>query len=471
MRVFAGLDLLSGYHQAPVDVASRPLTAFICHLGVFQFTRVPFGLKNAPSHFQSKMMDTLRGLLFTDCLLYVDDILVMGKDNEDFLRALANVFERLERARLKLGAHKCKLGVKSVKFLGYIVSEEGLSVDPDRLSPLAEMLSPATIGEVRSALGLFNFYRKFINDYASLAEPLIALTRKGVAFSWGDTEEEAFRSILARLIAAPLLSHIDYSHELIVKSDASGVAIGGALFMDTDPIKTVAFFSKTLSVAERQWSINEKEAFALVSAVEKFDSYLRGHTFTCLVDHKNLTFNTTASSSQKIERWRHRLSEYLITVEYVPGPENEVADALSRVGQSRRLASHCSAVVEPYDDELGDDTLQSHEHSIAIEKAHGTAMTGHFGRDETLRVLRETGVSWPHMADQVAEFVRSCGVCQKARLQAAMAYHTGHLSTPTPFDTVFMDTIGPLYRTDDGSYVLVMVDGFSRWTELVATVA
>ncbi len=470
MKVFAGLDLLSGYHQAPVDPASRPLTAFICHLGVYQFTRVPFGLKNAPSHFQGRMMDTLRGLLFTDCLLYVDDILVMGKDNDDFLRALANVLDRLERAKLKLGAHKCLLGVRSVKFLGYIVSEEGISVDPDRLAPLAEMESPSTIGEVRSALGLFNFYRKFLDDYATTAEPLIALTRKGTDFSWSDDAERAFRAILGSLIAAPLLSHIDYANELVVKSDASGVAIGGALFMDTTPPQTIAFFSKTLSAAERQWSINEKEAFALLSSVEKFDTYLRGHAFTCLVDHKNLTFDTHASASAKIERWRHRLSEYLITVEYVPGPDNEVADALSRVGQSRRLASKCAAVLQPLnDDEPSNARIRSYEREMAVEKAHGSALTGHFGRDETLRVLRETGANWSHIAEQVTRFVSECPVCQKARLTAAMAYHTGHLSTPTPFDTVFMDTIGPLTTDDDCSYVLVMVDGFSRWTELVAT--
>lgn len=465
MKIFASIDLLSGYHQIAMAPEHRHLTAFVCHIGVYQFRRVPFGLRNAPSHFQTSMMNVLSGLTFKACLLYVDDILVFGATPEEFLVNLDEVLTRLGKHGLKLGASKCSLGVSQALFLGYLVSAQGLSIDPSRIAPLKQLKIPSTLTEVRSALGLFNFYRRFLSDYATIAEPLIALTRKHTGFEWTPDCTSAFETLLASLVAAPVLANVDYEKELFIRSDASGVAIGAVLMQGPPgkPDETVAFFSTTLTAAQRRWSINEKEAFALTRAVEHFDAYVRGHSFTCEVDHRNLTFTATTSASPKIERWRHRLSEYDMVVQYLPGEDNSVADALSRVGQARTVAP-CRVAVATL------STRSSNSANI-IAVAHGSALTGHCGRDETTRLFRDAGYTWPGLATEVAEHVKACPVCQKVRLKSAMSYHTGHLSTSTPFDTVYIDSIGPLNPTPDGfSHIIVMVDSFTRWAELVPTV-
>ncbi len=467
MKVFATLDLKSGYHQVAIAEQHRYLTAFVCHLGVYQFTRVPFGLKNAPSHFQSAMMELLHGLIFHACLLYVDDVLVMGRDDEDFLQNLESVLTRLDDANLVLGAGKCDIGVDAVTFLGHMITEHGITIDPARMAPIRAMKPPSSITEVRSALGFFNYFRRFYKNYAKTASPMTALTAKGTPFVWDEATQAAFTQLKEVLLQKPVLAHIDYSKPIIIRSDACDLAVGGALLQPTDnpdEPDIIGFFSATLNAAQRRWSINEKEAFALLRSVEHFKGYVRGHSFTCEVDSHNLIFSTTQSASAKIERWRHRLSDYLLDVRYLPGSENAIADGLSRVGQISNSAACCAITFVPQS-----TTVPTKEDTIS--RAHGTALSGHFGRTETVRVLRDHGFNWPSIEQDTNKFIQNCAVCQKTRLKAAIAHHTGNLATTQPFDTIYVDTIGPLAKTEEGhEYIIVGVDGFTRWTEIMSTV-
>ncbi len=467
MKFFATLDLKSGYHQVPMTEKDRHLTAFITHRGLFEFTRVPFGLTNAPAHFQTAMMGVLEGLIGSACLLYVDDILVFGKDEEDFTANLKAVLDRLLSYNIRLGASKCLIGVTSVKFLGNIVSADGISVDPSRLEAIADMKAPRTVSEVRSLLGMVNFYRRFIPGYSTVAEPLINLTRKGVPFTWAEDHDKAFSHIIKLLSASQTLAHPDYTKELIIQSDASGVGIGGVLLQRKagQPDETVAFVSKTLSATERRWTLNEKEAFALYRSVIEFAPFIRGHHFDIETDHRNLTFLSTSISS-KVERWKHRISEHHFAIRFIPGVQNAIADALSRVGHtSIALNQAVSTLPSPNQVDLSSDQKR-----VILEAAHGNLVSGHRGVNATVAYLREEGYAWTGLNDDVASFVAGCGVCQKYRLRSVMAYHSGHLMADTPFATVSVDSIGPLPAGPDGhQHVLVIIDNFSRWVELAPT--
>ncbi len=465
---FATLDLKSGYHQVPIEDADRYKTAFITHRGLFQFNRVPFGLTNAPSHFQSSMLQVLEGLVFTACLLYVDDILVFGDSKEEFIANLSEVLKRLSKHKLRLGAKKCLIGRESVTFLGNRVSKDGISIDDDRLEAIANMTRPTTLTETRSLLGLLNYYRRFIKNFAASAEPIINLTRKGVTFEWTAEHDEAFKTLVHSLSDKRLLAHPDYTREMVVQTDACGCGIGGVLLQRTadEPDQTVAFFSETLSAAQRKWTLNEKEAYALYRSVREFQNYLRGHPFTAEVDHRNLTFIGT-STSAKVERWRFRLAEFQMGVRFIPGEENVIADALSRVGHIERAASQAISSNE-IQGPIAD--LSVDQRADLIRSAHGNLLSGHPGIKATCDTLAEAGHKWSGMQDEVRDVIKACPVCQKYRLRSVVAYHTGHLMCSTPFETVSVDSIGPIEAGPNGyKHILVIVDNFTRWTELAPT--
>ncbi len=464
-KYFASIDLRSGYHQIALDEESRPLTSFVCHLGQFHFKRIPFGLMNAPGHFQKALLEVLDDLVRVGCvILYIDDMLVVGKTPSEFLTNVRGLLDRLMKHGLRLSGDKCRFGQKEVRFLGHVISGDHIAIDPDRKLAIAEMITPRSLTALRGTLGVFNYCRAFVPRYTEVTRPLLALLKDTpVPFKLTDEAEEAFNDVKHILQHAPVLSHPDYNHPLILQTDASGYGLGAVLLQRINgEIKFISFFSRALSETQRSWSITEKEAAALYEGVLRFDCFLRGVTFVAEVDHKNLTF-LTSSKSEKVRRWKNRLAEYPFTIKYITGASNDLADALSRLFQPD--IGTCHSIVTA--DRMPCDT--DAERLAVFKAVHGNSAAGHLGVNATRRVLTQRGYAWAGMDTQLATFIASCPVCQKYRLKKTVSVALGHLVTDIPFHTVSVDSIGPLPADEStgACHVLVLTDNFTRWTELV----
>ena len=225
---FSTLDLASGYWKVSVSANDRAKTAFATRKGLFQWKVMPFGLANAPATFSRLMEMVLRGLNWERCLVYLDDIIVFGKSFDEALKNLALVFELLRQAGLRLKPSKCSLFQSSVKFLGHIVSSEGVSCDPDKISCVRDWETPRCLTEVRSFVGFASYYRRFIPDFAKIASPLTKLTEKNSRFNWTEECAEVFDTLKQKLIMAPVLAYPQSEGLLILDTDASSVSISGA---------------------------------------------------------------------------------------------------------------------------------------------------------------------------------------------------------------------------------------------------
>ena len=231
---FSCLDLNSGYWQVEVEESDRAKTAFISRQGLFEFKVMPFGLCNAPATFERLMETVLAGLNWQVCLIYLDDIIVRGKDFEDMIRNLDEVLQKLHGAGLKLKPRKCQLFAKQVEYLGHIISKEGVHTDPKKKQVVKNWPKPETLHDVRSFLGFCSYYRRFIAKFAEIARPLHKLSEKGQKFLWTDECNSAFEILKCRLVESPVLAHPDFTKPFIIDSDASDQAIGAVLSQNID---------------------------------------------------------------------------------------------------------------------------------------------------------------------------------------------------------------------------------------------
>ena len=331
MRYFTSLDLKSGYWQIPMAEHDKEKTAFITPGGLYQFRVMPFGLTNAPATFQRMMDLVLAGIKWHHCLVYLDDVLVFSQSFDEHLKHLVSVFDRLRKAGLKLAPKKCHICRMQVHYLGHVVSARGVSVDPAKTSALAQFPVPATAENVRSFLGIAGYYRRFILNFASRAEPLSALLRAEAPFVWDSACELAFNDIKKALQQPPVLCHPDYAKPFVVDTDASGCGLGATLsqFSAVGVERVVAYASRTLTAAERKWHTRELEALAIIWAIELFRPYVWGRHFTVRSDHRNLQWLREAKRG-RLARWALRLQEYDFTIAYRPGSQQRHVDALSR---------------------------------------------------------------------------------------------------------------------------------------------
>ena len=250
---FTTLDLISGYWQVPLHTEDREKSAFTTPEGLFEFTVMPFGLCNAPATFQQLMDSVLAGLQWTTCLVYIDDVIILGKSFDDHLYNLSQVFNRLRQAGLKLQPGKCALVQRKVSFLGHVISPEGIATDPDKTSKVALWPNPTCRRDVQQFLGLANYYRRFIRNFADIAKPLHRLTEKMATFSWSEHCQHAFDELRRLLTTAPILAFPDTAKHFTLDTDASGSGIGAVLSQTQEDGKgrVVAYASRMLSKPER----------------------------------------------------------------------------------------------------------------------------------------------------------------------------------------------------------------------------
>ncbi|PIK53661.1 Retrovirus-related Pol polyprotein from transposon [Apostichopus japonicus] len=551
-KYFTCLDLQSGFHQILLDPNSRPYTAFRCHLGLFQYKRLPMGLKNSPVTFQRVMETVLRGLTWKSCLVYMDDIIIFSNNFADHISHIRGVFQRLRCANLKLRLDKCQFAKAEIRYLGHVVSSQGILPDPDKLKAVSEYPTPKTLKELRSFLGLSGYYRKFIRNYSQIATPLYALTKRNAMFVWDACCEIAFVHLKKALVKPPILGYPKPDLPYVLYTDASGYALGVVLTQtQNDTERVISYAGRSLNGAELNYGITEKECLALVYGIKHFSCYLRQTKFSVVVDHSALQWLLSMKEpSGKFARWIVFLQAYDFKVKYRPGRVHSNADALSRrvyetepqishVGQNSLSPTQTSNC--PIDGAFDRNTLVRHQREDAklirminyIEKdilkgdtnecrailltasqyfiddqvlyhvvtggktkrtsktgqgnviqvvvpralvntvlteMHDSSITGgHYGISRTIEKTRYR-YFWEGMYKDIVNWVKSCKECnQRNRPVYPVRAHLQPLPVTGPFQRVGTDILGPLPVCQDtgNKYVLVFIDSFTKYVELV----
>ena len=254
---FSTLDLISGYWQVELDSKDKEKTAFSSPDGLFEFNVMPFGLCNAPATFQRLMDMVLAGMNWKTCLIYLDDIIILGRDFPTHLQNMDQIFSCLRQAGLKLQPSKCRLCQRAVSFLGHIVSPAGIATDPEKTERIGNWPIPLSRKDVQQFLRLTNYYRRFIQNYAHVAKPLNRLTEKTATFQWTEECQQAFDFLKHKLTSTPILAHPDYSLPFTLDTDASDVGIGAVLSQTHPDGKkhVIAYHSRALTKSERRYSV------------------------------------------------------------------------------------------------------------------------------------------------------------------------------------------------------------------------
>lgn len=340
-KFFTTLDLKSGFHQIILQEKDRKKTAFNINNGKYEFCRLPFGLRNAPSIFQRAIDDVLRDDIGKFCHVYMDDIIIYSKDADVHLEHIEEIIKKLGDAGMRISMEKSKFFKTNVEFLGFMISPEGIKTCPSKVQDIHNFKTPETVRSLRSFLGLSGYYRRFIRDYALIAKPLTKYLRgenghinaKSSRTKKVKLDEEALAAFekLKKILASEdvLLQHPDYSKPFELTTDASSKALGAVLSQNGRPVTMI---SRTLNKTEENYATNERELLAIVWALQNLRHYLYGvqniHIYT---DHQPLIFSiSNRNPNTKLKRWRAFIEEYSPQFHYKPGKENKVADALSR---------------------------------------------------------------------------------------------------------------------------------------------
>ncbi|CAF1158517.1 unnamed protein product, partial [Adineta ricciae] len=336
-KFISTLDLRSGYWQVEMDKNSREKTAFVTHKGLYEFNVMPFGLTNAPATFQRLMDVVLAGLKWQCCLVYIDDVVIYSPTFEQHLVDLENVFQALKEANLTLKASKCQFCRQEMHYLGHVVTSKGIKPDPNLIKSVIEFPQPKKIKDIQSFLGLTGYYRRFIQNYSKLAEPLLRQLRiaqgSNYHLEWTADCTTAFETLKNKLTNAPVMNTPNFEQPFILELDACEYGLGAVLTQEYDDKKyVIAYASKTLSTAERKYGATEREALAIVWATKHFRPYLEGNKIYIRSDCKALQWMRTAKDvTGRIARWAMKLSAYQIEeIRYRPGKSNANADSLSR---------------------------------------------------------------------------------------------------------------------------------------------
>ncbi|GFW56808.1 hypothetical protein TNCV_160381 [Trichonephila clavipes] len=461
---FSSMDLRSGYWQIEIDEADREKTAFITPEGLYEFKVMPFGLCNAPATFERMMDNLLRHFKWTMCLCYLDDIIVFSETFEDHLIRLRLVLKCLQEAGLKLNSKKCLLLPK----------------------------------------------KRFIKGFCYLAEPLQSLLKSGVEFHWGPEEVEAFNSLKKALTSDPVLGMYDERASTEIHTDASGYGIGAVLVQIQNNVeKVIAYASRTLTKAEKNYSTTERECLAIVWATNKFRPYIFGKHFTVVTDHHSLCWLMNLKDpSGRLARWALRLQEHDFDVKYKTGKTHSDADALSRnpveeetetsdkflaVTTSMNLAMEqkkdqdlaklkllsnsskneefrfidgilCRKNFDP-DGKLWLPVIPKHLRADILRHFHDAPTAGHLGFAKTYDRIRKR-FYWPGMYRNVVRYVMHCRECQ--RRKSVPQRPPGRLvpipPAIAPFHRIGIDLLGRFPKSAHGNkWIIVCTDYSTRY--------
>lgn len=394
-KYFSILDATSGYYQIPLDEKSRKMTAFAWKGGLYEFTRMPFGLCNAPATFQRTMNKIFKNESGNFILPYLDDIIIFSNNYAEHEKHVEIALGRIRAAGLSLNPSKCKFFRTEIKLLGFIVSKGKVKIDPEKSSAIQNHVKPKTISELRSFLGLCNVCRSFVPNYAEksriLTDMLKGKTKRSKRLiKWDKQQENTFNDLKAIIANHTSRNQPDLNNPFILIADASELCISAILAQkdDENNLKMIYAFSKTMDPAQRNYSVTDKELLAVVKGIEKFRPYLFGRKFFLHTDHKALSYLwTTQNSNSRLLRWALKLQEYNFEPIYIPGHLN-IADSLSRKPPNIAVKSIHTNEIEP-------------EIQILHEQlGHGSARDMHF--------ILNSRNGWSGSFKQLQNFVNNC---------------------------------------------------------------
>jgi hypothetical protein len=496
-KFFAVLDLTSGYHQVLLDTATRKFAAFITDYGVFEPVRLWMGLKTAPSYFQQQMASILEGLLYVICELYLDDIIISGSSEDDFIHNLRLVFQRLRERKVTLNPDKAKIGLSELEYVGRVINQHGQKMSTEKISKVLDFPLPKTGKNMKQFIGLVNYFRSHVKGFAHISYPL---ERKILAYDqmkhrrlvYSEEDIAAFEAMKAEIANCHMLYFMNDTAPVFVATDASDYGIGAYLYQlefDNESGEEhqlpVAFFSKTLSKVQQRWSTIEKECYAIWYALKHWEHLLRDVKFTIKTDHRNLRYLNT--NTPKVVRWKLAIQEYDFVLEHIAGPLNIFPDTLSRLCQSDddesdslvseaiNLAALCRCQGQESSASCGgcattlaalhDIVIPSDKYEL-INMIHCTKL-GHFGVDITLHKLRQQGLTWPLMRQHVQQFIRQCPLCQKlSAIKIAIKTKPFTTAALEPQEKLNIDSLGPLPESRGFIFILVVICCFTRFVEL-----
>ncbi|GJP56686.1 hypothetical protein CLOM_g15741 [Closterium sp. NIES-68] len=469
-KFFSKIDLRGGYHQIRVAAEDCHKTAFRTRYGSYEYLVMPFGLTNAPSTFQMTMNGVFRELLDKCVIIYLDDILIYSRSREQHLKDLDAVFTLLHKNRLITKGSKCDFLKQELEFLGHVVSTEGVKIDPRKIKTIQEWKPPTNLKELQSFLGFVNYVRRFIPNMAGLSAPLTDRLKDHDCFWWGEKQQAAFDQLKIALTSPPVLRISDPNRPYEVVTDASDIAIGAVLLQDFgDGLQPVAYESRKLQGAEKNYTVHDKEMLAIVHAFKTWRCYLTGADVTVRTDHKSLQYlRAQPNLNPRHIRWLDFLeSNFHYTITYKRGANN-IADALTRP------TVHTAAILIAQTNPLL-TRLFTHGYKIdpffrsAIHQQHTTATGPYFYKRGTSRIWRN--YYWPNMADDVRKYVSSCTACQimKSSHQRAAGLLQPLDPPERPWQHVTMDYVTGLPAGPSGNdAILVVVDRLTKMAHFIA---
>jgi transposase InsO family protein len=502
-KLFSTVDLKDGFYQMKLDPDSHRYTAFVTPEGLlYEFTRVPMGIKCAPS-----LMCRLVAMLTADSksrVAYIDDIMIMTKDFETMMAELEALFRKLREHGLRITLRKCAFARREVDYLGFVVSAQGIKPAAKLVEKIQNHPVPTVLKALQRFLGMANFYRAHIQNYSEVAAPLLAVVRhanKSRKFEWNSKAQQAFEKLKSLLTTDIILIHPDPKQQFILHTDASDIAIGATLSQadDRGKLKPVAFISKTLSATEQRYSVIERETLAIYWAVKKLHVFLYANPlpFIIFTDHQPLKaiFTEKHPESRRLLKWVLHLQDYNYEIKYITGHANAVADCLSRLApnntihaipateelkeaiaeepileavqniltnqrppalprkQQRFVTHHISEFFIRHDTLFHEDNkgqvqlvLPMPYRKAILTNLHNTPLAGHLGIQKTINRISKF-YYWPGMIKDIKRHVNECEACNRAKPAPHMQTEAKAVKFQEAFETIAIDLVGPLPAT------------------------